>query len=88
MLALDRDGLADLFTVRHDRRRQHDLHAEFILELGTQNIQMDVARTRNRMLLGFRIELGFERRILVVQVGQAGGDFSSAPLTLGWMPCV
>ena len=65
---------------------------------------MNIAGTGDQVLLGFRVELGIEGRILIMQTSKTGGDlllnalylrrarpdeiFSSAPLTLGWMPCV
>ena len=44
---------------------------------------MDVARARNRVLLGLRVELGLKGRVLIVQAGEAGGDLLFRALDLG-----
>ena len=74
MLAFYRNSLADLLAVRNDRVGQRNLYAKLILQLGAQNVQMNIARAGDQVLLGFRVELGIEGRILVVQTSKTGGD--------------
>ena len=50
------------------------LYAKLILQLGAQNVQMNIAGTGDQVLLGFRVELGIEGRILIMQTSKTGGD--------------
>ena len=74
MLAFYRNSLADLLAVRNDRVGQRNLYAKLILQLGAQNVQMNIAGTGDQVLLGFRVELGIEGRILIMQTSKTGGD--------------
>ena len=74
MLAFYRNSLADLLAVRNDRVGQRNLYAKLILQLGAQNVQMNIAGTGDQVLLGFRVKLGIEGRILIMQTSKTGGD--------------
>ena len=74
MLAFYRNSLANLLAVRNDRVGQRNLYAKLILQLGAQNVQMNIAGTGDQVLLGFRVKLGIEGRILITQTSKAGGD--------------
>ena len=82
VLAFHGDRLADFFAVRNGRILQDDLNAEFILELGADDIQMDIARAGENHLMGFVIGVEREGRILIVELCQTGGDLFLAALDL------
>ena len=88
MLTFYRNSLADLLAVRNDRVGQRNLYAKLILQLGAQNVQMNIAGTGDQVLLGSGLNSvskdgsSSRRRARPVEI------FSSTPFTLGAIACV
>ena len=83
VLAFNRYLFADLLAVRHDGLGQIDLNAELVLELGADDIQMDIAHARDQHLLGLGVVLGGEGRVFVAQTSQTGCELFFVALVLG-----
>ena len=71
MTALLGDRLADLFTVGHARRVEHDLDAEAALELVDEHVDLDVAHAGDDHLVRFGVVDDAEGRIFLVQAVEA-----------------
>ncbi len=76
MAALLLAGLADGLTVGNARSFQTDLHAELILQLGLDHIQMLLTQATNDLLVGLGIIDVAQGRIFFHQAGQRAGDLA------------
>ena len=83
MTALLGDCLADLFTVGHVRRVEHDLDAEAALELAHQHVDLNVARAGDDHLVGLGVVDDAERRVFLVQAVEALGHLILLAAGLG-----
>ena len=83
VLALNRYLFTDFLAVRYNRLGQLHFNTKLVFELGADNIQMNVAHTRNQHLLGFGIVFGRKGRVFVAQTCQTGRQLFFVAFVLG-----
>ena len=74
---------ADLLTVSNTGSRQLRLHAEAALELGAQDIDLDIAGAGNDGLVGLGVVGDMEGGILLIELVEAGAHLLHFLLDLG-----
>ena len=81
--AVSLERLADLLTIGHLGRAELDLDAELVLELGAEDVQVDVAGAGDDHLLGLRVVGDGEGTVLLAEPREALGDLVLLALRLG-----
>ena len=84
MFALYFHFLADGFAVSNPWNLQGNRHAEFIFELGNQNVQMLFTQTGDQLLVGFCVVFISEGWVLFHQSLQSGSNLGFIALCLGF----